>query len=123
VVRTLRCLLAVAVAALVLAAGTACIPIQPGEIGDARLDRLGRCETGTQAPDPPNYRAVSKSGTYRGAFQFDQSTWDSIASRHWPSAVGMDPAAAPAFLQRHLARKLWRERGPRPWPHCGPASR
>ncbi|MFN7150862.1 MAG: transglycosylase family protein, partial [Microthrixaceae bacterium] len=49
---------------------------------------LRRCESGG------NYGAVSSSGTYRGAYQFSRSTWNSVASRSYPHLVGVDPAAA-----------------------------
>lgn len=94
-----------------------CIPAEPGEVSDAVLARLRACEAGGR------YDAVNPSGKYRGAYQFDQTTWNSIARRHFPPAVGMDPARAPSWVQDHLARKLWRERGPRPWPECGPRAR
>src|ERR671914_175423 len=49
---------------------------------------LRQCESGG------NYGAVSASGQYRGAYQFDRQTWNGVASRHNPALVGTDPAAA-----------------------------
>lgn len=80
---------------------------------DAALTRLRRCESGD------NYGAVSSSGTYRGAYQFNRQTWNSVASRHFPWLQGMDPAGAAPFFQDAMARALIRERGRSPWPHCG----
>ena len=80
---------------------------------DAALTRLRRCESGD------NYRAVSASGSFRGAYQFNRQTWNGVASRHFPWLVGMDPAAAAPFFQDAMARALIRERGRQPWPHCG----
>ena len=80
---------------------------------DAALTRLRRCESGD------NYRAVSSSGTYRGAYQFNRQTWNGVASRHFPWLQGMDPAGAAPFFQDAMARALIRERGRSPWPHCG----
>lgn len=66
-----------------------------------------------------NYSAVNSSGTYRGAYQFDRPTWDSVAERHAPYLVGVDPAAALPADQDLLAWALYTERGASPWPHCG----
>jgi hypothetical protein len=66
-----------------------------------------------------NYAITNPSGTYRGAYQFDRSTWDSVASRHAPGLVGVDPAAAAPADQDAMAYALYGERGARPWPHCG----
>lgn len=67
---------------------------------------LANCESGG------NPRAVSSSGTYRGAFQFDLSTWRS---------VGMtgDPIAHSYGVQLAAAQRLYASRGRAPWPHCG----
>lgn len=82
-------------------------------ISQSGLARLRACESGG------NYRAVSASGRYRGAYQFDQRTWDSVASRHHAVLVGNDPATAHPAQQDLMARALWSERGSQPWPHCG----
>jgi hypothetical protein len=59
-----------------------------------------------------NYQAVSASGRYRGAYQFDTTTWASIGGSG-------DPAAAPPEEQDMRAQKLYDQRGARPWPVCG----
>ncbi len=74
---------------------------------------LRRCESGG------NYRAVSANGTYRGAYQFSRSTWNSVAARNLPHLVGVDPAAAAPADQDAMALALYRSSGSRPWPHCG----
>jgi hypothetical protein len=66
-----------------------------------------------------DYTITNPSGKYRGAYQFDRSTWDSVAGRHDPSLVGVDPAAASPDDQDAMALALYIERGARPWPHCG----
>jgi Transglycosylase-like domain len=66
-----------------------------------------------------NYAITSRTGKYRGAYQFDRSTWNSIAERHAPHLVGVDPAAASPTDQDAMALALYSERGARPWPHCG----
>lgn len=77
------------------------------------LHRLRVCESGD------NYSAVNPSGTYRGAYQFDQRTWNGVAERHFSWLVGIDPAAAAPWWQDAMARALWSERGRQPWPVCG----
>lgn len=63
-----------------------------------------------------NYGAVNSTGRFRGAYQFDRTTWNSVAARHNPAYVGVDPAAAPAAVQDQLAAALISERGLSPWP-------
>jgi hypothetical protein len=72
----------------------------------ATLARIRRCESGG------NYGAVSASGRYRGAYQFDRRTWAGVGGSG-------DPAAASAAEQDHRALLLLRQRGTRPWPVCG----
>jgi hypothetical protein len=67
---------------------------------------LRKCESGG------NYSAVSASGRYRGAYQFDQQTWESVGGSG-------DPAAAPPAEQDYRAKLLYQRRGPRAWPQCG----
>ena len=74
---------------------------------------LRRCESGG------NYSIVSANGRYRGAYQFSQATWDSVARSADPSLVGVDPAAAPPAAQDAMAYALYRMSGASPWPHCG----
>ena len=91
------------------------VPAGPVPIGpsDEALAELRRCEASG------DYGAVSWGGTYRGAYQFDQRTWDSVASRWLPRLVGADPAGAAPADQDLLARALYDERGWAPWPTCG----
>lgn len=72
----------------------------------ATLDRIAQCESGG------NPRAVSSSGTYRGKYQFDMSTWASVGGSG-------DPAAASEGEQDRRAALLYISRGPSPWPICG----
>ena len=74
---------------------------------------LRDCESGG------DYSITNPSGKYRGAYQFDRSTWDSVASRHASALVGIDPAAASPAEQDAMAMALYSERGAGPWPHCG----
>ena len=59
-----------------------------------------------------NYRAISPSGQYRGAYQFDLATWQTVGGTG-------DPALAPPLEQDARARELYARRGHQPWPVCG----
>jgi hypothetical protein len=62
------------------------------------------------------YHAVSASGTYRGAYQFDQSTWNNTARATGRfDLVGVDPAQAAPADQDFLAWSLHKWRGAAPW--------
>jgi len=62
------------------------------------------------------YQAVSPGGTYRGAYQFDQSTWDAAAQLAGRvDLVGVDPATATPADQDLLAITLFHARGAQPW--------
>ena len=77
--------------------------------------QLRMCESGN------NYRAVSAGGAYRGAYQFMQATWNTIAGSA-PSLtrlVGVDPATAAPVDQDAMAYVLYESRGKSPWPVCG----
>ena len=54
----------------------------PGGVSQATLDAIGACESGG------NPTAVSSDGSYRGKYQFDYGTWESVGGSG-------DPAAAP----------------------------
>lgn len=69
---------------------------------DAELAALRQCEaTG-------NYHN-RKNRTYRGAYQFDRQTWESVGGSG-------DPADAPPSEQDDRARTLWTQRDA--WPNC-----
>ena len=70
------------------------------------LDQIRACESGG------DYGAVDSSGTYGGAYQFDQSTWESVGGSGSPSA------ASPAE-QDQRAQMLLEQSGTSPWPVCG----
>ena len=84
--------------------------IPPGGPSEEQWAALRRCESGG------NYRIVSSSGRYRGAYQFNQQTWESVGGRG-------DPAAALPAEQDARAKLLYLRRGARSWPHCGSALR
>jgi hypothetical protein len=71
----------------------------------AELRRIAQCESGG------NPRAVSRTGRYRGKYQFDQATWEASGGRG-------DPIKASEATQDRIAVKLYRKRGTAPWPNC-----
>ena len=63
-----------------------------------------------------NYRAVDPSGTYFGAYQFEQRTWNGVVQRMGRSdLVGVRPSVASQADQDAAALQLFRERGSQPW--------
>lgn len=78
----------------------------PGGVSLETLDAIGDCESGG---DPT---AVSSDGTYRGKYQFDYGTWESVGGTG-------DPAAASEAEQDYRAALLYAEAGSSPWPICG----
>jgi hypothetical protein len=71
----------------------------------AVLRRIAECESGG---DPT---AVSKSGRYRGKYQFDLATWRSLGGHG-------DPIDAAESVQDRLAVRLYKRRGTSPWGAC-----
>jgi hypothetical protein len=78
----------------------------PGGVSMSTLESIAACESGG---DPA---AVSSDGTYRGKYQFDYGTWESVGGSG-------DPAAAPESEQDYRAALLYSESGSSPWPICG----
>lgn len=65
-----------------------------------------------------NIHAISYGGQYRGKWQFDRQTWNSVAPRgwHWDGVPGHhgDPAWAPEWIQDQAAMRVsWDA-----WPNC-----
>lgn len=78
----------------------------PGGVSLSTLESIAACESGG---DPT---AVSADGTYRGKFQFDYGTWESVGGEG-------DPAAASEAEQNYRAALLYSRSGSSPWPICG----
>ena len=78
----------------------------PSSGGGGNLAAIRACESSG------NYAAVSPDGLYRGAYQFDVPTWQSVGGSG-------DPAAASPAEQDARASQLWSQRGSNPWPNCG----
>jgi hypothetical protein len=70
------------------------------------LEAIAACESGG---DPS---AVGGGGAYRGKYQFDLGTWQSVGGTG-------DPAAASEAEQDARAAQLYAQRGSSPWPVCG----
>lgn len=117
---------------LLLLAAAACGPTlgppPPAPPGDpiwlARIELQHRpflvCTRAHESDTSGSYAAVSPSGTYRGAYQFDIPTWNSVASRHYPYLVGVLPEQAEWWEQDAMAWALYEERGTQPWGgRCG----
>jgi len=105
-----------AVAAYLRAASSR--PSSPGDGGSSRaggdVERFLECTRAIESTG--NYGAVSPGGKYRGAYQFDQRTWDSNAAASGrQDLVGRDPATASAADQDQMARDLYARRGNQPW--------
>ena len=75
-------------------------------VSSSTLAAIAACESGG---DPT---AVSADGTYRGLYQFDEGTWQSVGGAG-------DPAAASPAEQTMRAAMLYARSGSSPWPICG----
>lgn len=78
----------------------------PGGVSIETLESIAACESGG---DPT---IVSSDGSYRGKYQFDFGTWESVGGTG-------DPAAAPEAEQDYRAALLYSRSGSSPWPICG----
>lgn len=85
---------------------TATDTVRSSGSGGGNLAAIRACESTN------NYGAVSPDGLYRGAYQFDRQTWQSVGGSG-------DPAAASPAEQDARAGQLWSQRGSNPWPSCG----
>jgi len=70
------------------------------------MQAIAECESGG---DPT---AIGGDGLYRGKYQFDLATWQSVGGSG-------DPAAAPEAEQDRRAAMLYDRSGPGQWPVCG----
>lgn len=75
-----------------------------GGTTDAKILALKMCESGN------NY-ANKKNPTYRGAYQYDRSTWNNFGGY-------ADPADAPPEVQDAKFAETYARRGGSPWPVC-----
>jgi Transglycosylase-like domain len=80
--------------------------VLPDGVTIETLESIAACESGG---DPT---IVSADGSYRGKYQFDYGTWESVGGSG-------DPAAAPEDEQDYRAALLYSQSGSSPWPVCG----
>jgi TolA-binding protein len=78
----------------------------PGGVTMETLDAIAACESGGYPT------VVSADGSYRGLYQFDFGTWESVGGHG-------DPAQASAAEQSYRAALLYSRSGSSPWPVCG----
>ncbi len=82
------------------------VVVGPASVGNAEgWAKLRFCESGG------NY-ANKRNPAYRGAYQFDYSTWNNYGGYR-------DPADAPPEVQDAKAFATYKARGASPWPLCG----
>lgn len=81
-------------------------PATGSGVGAATLQAIARCESGG------NPSAVGGGGAYRGLYQFDRQTWQSVGGSG-------DPAAASPAEQTQRAATLYARTGASSWPVCG----
>jgi hypothetical protein len=87
-------------------AQAAAAPVPAAGAAPGHLEAIASCESGG---DPS---AIGGGGLYRGKYQFDMQTWQSVGGTG-------DPAAAPEAEQDARAAALYAQRGTAPWPVCG----
>ncbi len=85
-----------------------------GSSTDPALNPFLQCVVSAESGG--NYGAVSPDGTYMGAFQFSQSTWDVAAQAAGrPDLIGVPPNQASKADQDTLAVVLYSLDGEQPW--------
>jgi hypothetical protein len=74
------------------------------------------CTRAHESDTSGGYGAVSSSGTYRGAYQFSQVTWDAaVAGAGHAEYAGMPADQVPGEIQDAAAAHLYSVSGTRPW--------
>ncbi|MDO5619182.1 transglycosylase family protein [Kocuria sp.] len=92
-------------AALVIGAGFAAAPAQAADTGIPALEQIKTCESGG------DYTAVNASSGASGAYQFLDSTWQSLSA----SAGYATASSAPESVQDAAAIELYNAQGTTPW--------
>ena len=94
-----------------------------GSVGGGSSGRCGgnvdcflACTRAHESDSAGGYSAVGGGGRYRGAYQFDQQTWDNNAAASGRTdLVGQDPAAVAPNAQDQVAADTYTRRGSQPW--------
>jgi len=74
------------------------------------------CTKAHESDTSGGYNAVSGSGTYRGAYQFSQGTWDAaVAGAGYDEYAGVPADQVPASVQDAAAAHLYSVSGTNPW--------
>jgi len=74
------------------------------------------CTRAHESDSAGGYGAVSSSGTYHGAYQFNQATWDAaVAGAGHDEYVGVPADQVPAGVQDAAAVQLYSASGNSPW--------
>jgi hypothetical protein len=74
------------------------------------------CTRAHESDSAGGYGAVGGGGRYRGAYQFDQQTWNNNAAASGRlDLVGQDPAAVAPAAQDQVAADTYARRGNQPW--------
>jgi len=80
------------------------------------VDCFLACTRAHESDSSGGYGAVSGSGSYRGAYQFSQSTWNAaVAGAGFAEYVGTPADQAPAEVQDAAAAQLYSVSGNSPW--------
>jgi hypothetical protein len=91
-------------------------PVVAPAPADISQNAFLKCTRAHESDSAGGYHAVSPGGTYRGAYQFLQSTWNNVArAAGRPDLVGVDPAQAAPADQDQLALFLYQRSGAGPW--------
>jgi len=108
---------ALGAAPAVPAAQTTSQPAAPSSGGCSDdVDCFLACTRAHESDTSGGYAAVSPGGTYHGAYQFQQATWDAaVAGAGHDEYAGVPADQAPPEVQDAAAAHLYSESGNRPW--------
>lgn len=80
------------------------------------VDCFLACTRAHESDSAGGYNAVSSGGSYRGAYQFQQSTWDAaVAGAGFDQYAGVPADQVPAEVQDAAAAHLYSVSGTSPW--------
>ena len=80
------------------------------------VDCFLACTRGIESDTSGGYGAVSSGGAYRGAYQFQQNTWDAaVAGAGYGEYAGVPADQVPPEVQDAAAAHLYSVSGNNPW--------